>query len=1110
VTSASPFTQRGLIEPAPDAAAVNARLAQSTALGQNLSALGQALDTLLRRVPGISAQPVAQKILLATQMAATNPSTTVLLRSMSRVHPGLALSLGESFSEPSAVLTTYEVREMTPATGTAAQVIGRVTIAPNAPVILPAPGRPFQVVTNHPSDDLLVRLRWGTPDTLRRLSLLGYGYNVWRLPRGAAEASGFHLTPPTRAQLRTGGFTRINEAPLPALRDYNTASGSGAADDPADPITAFCADDNGRSVGLPPFADGAEFYYFVTARDLLGRDGDPSPGRLARACRRVRPSAPTEVQVRNDVRIVPLGGNSVSNEQRLLVTWAPVNDASSPVNEYWIYRWPNPAMVFTNDTLPMSNRVGVIGHVANTNVLGYRDTSAGAPVSPGLSTYSYTVRAVSLGACDPLLSPHGGPASAVLREREGPEAATGSVAGSCGAPVVYSDSARIVAVPGLEPARHYYRFTCTRRDSGIAWVRFYYSNVVSSAVEFFGGVYFPPGGSVVELDQSKLPDFAPHNVEIGCVVGSFYGQVSRPGTRSLANAPAAGTKWEVSFQAGLLLNTALNSSDPFYLATSGPQPFCVPAINPSPDPSGTVRMQFDVTRGTPLLIQASSNGVTWADIALTRPDANGYYSISYPACLIAPLPQFRGCLSTLADPGDCLEHIVGTAGGQVAPIRVRFRPTPRTREFRIYRQVNGGPLTLLAQGAAAYDPAREIVRNDDTMPPSASALCYYVQLLDEHGNASPMSFLGCLQAKPEKPPRPVLAEPKAAGEVSAPKVALSWFCPTAGVSRFEIRVRRADQNESTGEESGFTGATLIRNVYFDRNFTYAGLARHGNSYARYDEGYFTPPIGPGFGPGPQFTYLATVQPRVPYKITVLAQDRQGASGEASQEWDFTWTPPETPVSVPWPFRPIPPVTYFDDLRPFVVFEPFLPRVSAVQLTYWNGTAEVIDLRAPVGIRIGYIPPPNDPPDTVGTTNEVFLFPDQNGAPYDPNSRVFRRIADDPARQDQFLLPIVVYRLQETNAAFPKASGDLVQVTPLIERIAWRDTGGNGTYIPDRLIAIMYESGGFCDCALRFLYVRDTQPVMLGARYHYYVVRFNGRREPDEIIDAGRVTIPTTL
>ncbi len=41
----------------------------------------------------------------------------------------------------------------------------------------------------------------------------------------------------------------------------------------------------------------------------------------------------------------------------------------------------------------------------------------------------------------------------------------------------------------------------------------------------------------------------------------------------------------------------------------------------------------------------------------------------------------------------------------------------------------------------------------------------------------------------------------------------------------------------------------------------------------------------------------------------------------------------------------------------------------------------------------------------------------------------------------------------------------------------------------------------------YMYLRDQQPVLLGARYRYFVVRFKANREVDYIIPAGEVEIP---
>ena len=281
-TNAGSFTLRGTIFQQTDPNAINTLLAQSIALGENLTSLSNALNTLLHKVPGITNLALPQKILAGFQAAQSNANTAQFLGLLAHVNPGLTMCAGQAFAEQITGVTTYEVRELNLATGVPGDALGRVTITPGAPTVLPSPGYPFQVVTNDPSDHLRIRLRWGTPPELRRLSLLGFGYNLWRIPITNALAAGYNTIPPTLSQLYGDThFTLANSAPVMAAKDFTTGHGAGAADDPADPTTFFFSDDNGHAFGLPPFTDGAQFYYFVTARDVLGRDGLVSPGGLA-------------------------------------------------------------------------------------------------------------------------------------------------------------------------------------------------------------------------------------------------------------------------------------------------------------------------------------------------------------------------------------------------------------------------------------------------------------------------------------------------------------------------------------------------------------------------------------------------------------------------------------------------------------------------------------------------------------------------------------------------------------------------------------------------------------------------------------------------------------
>jgi len=1019
---------------------------------------------------------------------------------------------GQGFAEVIPSLTTYEVREVNPVSGLAGDVIGRVTIAPGMPVILPAPGRPFQVMTNHPDDHLVVRLRWGTSDELRRLSLLRYGYNVWRIARATGESGNFHVVPPTPSQLKANpAFILVNDAPTTTTKDFSAGSGAGAANDPTDRTTYFLTDNNGRNrTGGSEFADGAEFYYFVTARDVLGRDGLVSPGGLGRACRRLPPLAPNELGARDEVQVLPLAGGANTNEQRIRVTWLQNTNATERVTHYWIYRWPNPGHALSNDLPATLNRIGIVAHTANVRTGTYLDSGPGAPTTPGLSNYWYTVRAVSVAACDPLLSAHSPSVSAVLRMREGPAAASGLVRGSCGTPSVLYDSFSPDLNVDLPTNRWNYRLICVRRDPGIAWVSFAVTNSVAG-VTLFGPVYFPPGGDRVELDYAPANDFGASLTDVSCTVGNYYGAVSRPALYRSESSPPARQLWKINFFAGQLLLTALSNADPLLsAATGGARDFCAPALDVTPDESGTVSMRFNHTTTLPVLVQAASNGPNsgvWLDVAIAYPDSNGVYAVSYPACLIGPLPEFRGCITSLPAERDCVQHIASSAdGGRIAPLRIEFTTTPRTREYRLYRSVNDGPLTLLSQGAIRHVPLRRVVRTDDTMPPSTARLCYFVQLLDEHGNPSPMAFIGCKEVKPPKPPAPTLAEPRAIGTISSPQVALNWFCPTAGVYRFRVMINPGPGAPSggggggpVGGSSGLTGAALLADPGRSYAAYYAGLGKAALSASvravwEFKYSNLTPPIGPGFGPGPQFTLTAYILPDVPYQISVQALDAQDGESDLSTAWDFTWKTPPRPELVPWPARPLPHVEVFD------------ARVKAVVFTNSENN-KLADRRYPIGIRVGQLPQLLDANDNViGTTNFVLYYRSTETS-IDPNDHIFFRETTNPSRSGEPLLPIVVYRQQVTNALYPKVSGDVAQVSPMLERIPWMTPDAFTVVIPDRLMAMRFEFDRGLPNGAYYLYLRDQQPVLLGARYRYFVARFKPNREMDYIIPAGEVEIP---
>ena len=1113
-TNAGTLTLRGTIFQQTDAGAINSLLNQSVVLRQDLTSLSNAFNIVLHKIPGATNLPLAQKITTAFQIANGDQSMLETLSLLSRNNPGLRLCLGQAFSEIIGGVTTYEIREINPATGAAGDVIGRITVTPGSPVVLPAPGFPFQIASNapvaiqifsnQPAIQPRIRLRWGTPPELRRLSLLSYGFNVWRMPRATAENLGFNVTPPSLPLLYANAVA-ANDAPVIATKDFSATSGFGGANDPADTTTYFFADDNRYKYGMPAFNDGDTFYYFITARDLLGRDGLVSPGTLATACRQNTPSAPTNLRVQNVLQTTAIPGGT-TNLQRLLLSWKQNTNTNDLVSEYWIYRWDNPSMVLTNDAAPLSHRIAVVSQLPGTNVNRYFDSGTNAPLTPGVTNYWFTIRAVSQAACGPLLSPHSTPMWGVLRERTAPAAPTGEVLGSCGTPaVIFQNFDTLTNSANTNNRVWNYRLTCLRRDRSIAWVQFTATGNTASAT--LGPVYFPPDGDSASADFSETAG-TNKQVDVTCTIGTFYGATSQVATCSFTTAVATNTQAEAVFYAGQLQLTALNSTDPLLLSLNNGHLTFSPAHNISRYADGSVSMNFSEfnNSGLPQFVQVYSNA-TWVDIGIAWPDTNYLYWISYPACLLGPMPSFQGAVVHLPDTGDCDQHIARTAdSGAVAPIHIRFRPTYRMHEYRLYRRINSGPLTIIAQGATTFDAAnssRAIMVTDNGMPPGAAELCYFVQVLDEHGNGSPLAFLGCKSVKPPVLPRPVLAEPSVAGDTNNPQVLLNWFCPTGGVHRFQIQIERADQPGS-GKPSGFFAPKLLKVPNFLPQKFYLGLLAHHAGFTHFDEGYFTPPIGANFGPGPQFSITASVVADVPYNISVGAVGDQDEPHVFSEVWKFTWHQTNAIAGVPWPARPLPPVTTFDEIPSAN------QRVAAVIMRYaFVNLQSSLDTRYPVGIRIGSVG--SDFVPNVGTTNYTY-YPVTKTSESDPSRFIFQRNSRNPEHNGQSLLPIVVYRQQVASSAFPKVSGSLIQVSPLIETLPIYRThfvSGNAIAIYDLLIACgikQTQQIGLYNYAY-YLYVRDQQPVMIGASYHYFVMRMNEKHEISETIDAGIVTIP---
>jgi len=109
-----------------------------------------------------------------------------------------------------------------------------------------------------------------------------------------------------------------------------------------------------------------------------------------------------------------------------------------------------------------------------------------------------------------------------------------------------------------------------------------------------------------------------------------------------------------------------------------------------------------------------------------------------------------------------------------------------------------------------------------------------------------------------------------------------------------------------------------------------------------------------------------------------------------------------------------------------------------------------------------------------------------------------------------ILPVALYRVQVANTNFPIVSGDIVQVSPLMERIAQVISGPN-KIVTDPFTAILHQSDSpLTGTEAQFdhdIFLLDRQPVIKGATYKYILVRFGPTKEIERVIVTNTVDVP---
>jgi hypothetical protein len=392
----------------------------------------------------------------------------------------------------------------------------------------------------------------------------------------------------------------------------------------------------------------------------------------------------------------------------------------------------------------------------------------------------------------------------------------------------------------------------------------------------------------------------------------------------------------------------------------------------------------------------------------------------------------------------------------------------------LYRRVDAGQLTLIKQGPANFDDVMSITIPDEAMPPNAGSICYYGQLFDEHGNASPMTLLGddCIVVAGTTPlPTPMLAAPEIIGDETTPKMTVKWFCAPYGVERFNLYV---SIDPAPPVQPASISSVLSTNVSPDPTnvvYTLDGKLKTNDFWI-----YRSPRVGPGFGSGASFDVDVSVIQGKKYTMFVTAVGKDDNEGPRSNVEEAEWSPAVmVGPQVPWPARPLPTLNIH--------------------------TTNLVAVRLPpsifdgLGVRIGWI---FERVATKTDNNQTAFIYD----PADPMKYVTTNTSGE------HLFPVAMYRVQVVNTAYPAVSGDVVQVTPLMESIAYSNEvfgGVNGAMIRDPFIAIGPATAGTTFQPAP-LYLLDTSPVLAGARYIYLLVRFDETKEIREVVFSSFVEV----
>lgn len=988
-------------------------------------AFEETIDGLFGELMPAGNLTLAQKLSVVLRDAQSSADTYGRIIFLARTQPVLGVCIGAAAIVPMpAAVATFELRAQADGgtkPGVAYDVVaGRVTLDADSPAPIPAPPRPEQVEDESPSGHLNAKLRWDTTAALARATPLTYGYNVYRMNAALAEGANYHVTPPSPEQLENliratpDLVAQVNELPiLPA------------SDDPGVP---FIVDGPVLAGPDPAFSDGNQLYYFVAARDLLGRPGQLSRGLLVTMCDRMPPAQPSDVTVKNLRSYNPT--TKISSVQ-LQVSWTPSSTGDQPTGGYYVYRWNSPAAMLAdgaaNNPAPAAPASPLIPHVPGKSDYSWTDTSAGAPTvaDDARQTFWYTVKAVDDTACGPLTSGDSAPGWGVPRDYTGPAAP-----GAC--------------------------LTVTRTCPDMLWQDPISRDASQGDLVGFTG----PTGQIIHVQlKAERIDAAIKHVEWS---------ISLPGEGEgdpRTNTPIGEGAFTPNVNA-LIFKRRVPSS---YFGDLAEAEFVIRAT----DCVGKqVSARVEVQRLPRQTGQITELCVRIRELTETNKIQTGGVGGT----------SLRS-LHTTADP----------TTGEINPLEIEFTMPATAQEYKLYKRIDGGPLLLVEQKAGVAPGSVEEIE-DAELPANSAEICYFVQYFNADGTPSALAKIGCIRTTSKVDmPVPILAEVESAGSAAEPQAVLTWFSETDGVDHFRLYIgdglTRVETDYSDELEASVDTVTPLFVDPIRSTITtlpYPGELVDGVRYYPYNTGRINGGFGNPATPN-EFSITLDVIAGREYHFYVKTVSAADDRSEPSNIVSFTWTPePVDDTVVPWPARPLPPV---DD--------GFLPEVEA-------DFVEAINLQDWIGacVQIGTVTESNDG-FSLGSLSQSGETPVLQTPTSFPDSSEFSLdLFTTPSGETVF--PCVLYRVQLPNLLYPAVSGDVVQITPMLEKVRTRkNEASDRIELWDPFIETFIDPDG----GPKGIYIKDSQGVVKGARYRYLLARFKDNKEIDRVVPAGEVTIP---